>query len=129
MTNPDDLQMTADEWERSTDPRAMLLVARDRADPRRIWRFIAVFGRRVWHQLPWEGLRKAIVTTERWLDGQASEGDLNGAWFDATAGGAGLIEGWATAHELLEDYQFAKLLPRQELCDLMRRELGNPFRS
>jgi hypothetical protein len=86
-------------------------------------------GLRVWHQLPWEGMRKANVTTERWLDGQASEGDLNGAWFDTTPGGASLTEGWATAHELLEDYEFAKLLPQQELCDLVRRELGNPFRS
>jgi hypothetical protein len=121
------VRMTGDEWEQSTDPRAMLLAAVDRADPRLIWRFIAVLGRRVWDQLPWEGLRTAMATTERWLDGQAGDGDLNGAWFDATAGGASLVEGWPTAYELLEDYEFAKMLPPEELCDMMRRVLGNPF--
>jgi hypothetical protein len=121
--------MTADEWEQSTDPRAMLRAAQERVDPRLIWRLTAVFGRRVWDKLPWEGLRKAVATTERWLEGQASEDDLNGAWFDATAGGASLSEGWATAYELLMDYELAKLLPPEELCEMMRCALGNPFRS
>jgi hypothetical protein len=122
-------RMAADEWDQSTDPRAMLLAARDRAEPLLIWRFIAAFGRHVWDQLPWQGLRSAIVTTERWLVGQASEADLNGAWFDATAGGASLMEGWATAWELLDEYEFVKMLPAQELCDMIRQVLGNPFRS
>jgi hypothetical protein len=117
---------TADEWKHATDPRDMLRAAGGRTNAILMWRFVCVLGRRLWDQLEYEGWRIAIATTERWLEGQASDDALNTAWFDATGGGASLVEAWAIADEILQVYGEA-VIPAAEVCDRIRRVLGNPF--
>jgi hypothetical protein len=119
-------RMTADEWMHSTNPREMLRAARRRVNPVLMWRFVCALGRRLWDQLEYEAWRIAIATAERWLEGQADDDDLNNAWFDATAGGASLGEGWATADEMLQVYGEPVIAPR-EVCDMIRQVFGNPF--
>ena len=118
-------RMTADEWEHATEPRKMLLAAVGRVEPLVFWRFVGALGRRLWDHFQHDQERIAIATTERWLDGQETEDELELVWFNATGGGSRSKHGWATADEMLQMY--AGAISSQEASELLRRSLGNPF--
>jgi hypothetical protein len=64
--------MTADEWERCTDPGKMLDFLRGKASDRKVRLFAVACCRRAWHLLT-EPCRKALATAERFADGQVSD--------------------------------------------------------
>jgi hypothetical protein len=66
--------MTKTEFDRSTDPRAMLAFLRDtgRVNNRRVRLFSVACCRRIWHSLS-ETSRAVVLLAERYADGQAGE--------------------------------------------------------
>src|SRR5262249_25857715 len=99
------------------------------------WRLACTCGRRVWDRWPYEQKRLAIAAAERCLElhetgaeaelRQAAEA-LNLRWFNAWGKGAGLVDGWPRAAQVLD---FASAyLTGEELAALLREVLSNPFR-
>lgn len=70
-------------------------------------------------------MRELIETTERWLNGLASDAELNEEWFHATGAGAGADDTGGTADYLLDEY--ASGVFREAACVVIRRTL-DPFR-
>ena len=66
--------MTEQEWSSSTDPEPILAFLRERASERKLRLFACACCRRVWHLLH-PNSRRAIEVMERYVDGQASEGE------------------------------------------------------
>lgn len=119
--------MTPAEWAGSSDPCRMLLSVYRIVDPQTCWRLVCLLGRRFWLvRRPEELDFFAIETTERWLVGQATEDDLNGAWFDATGTGAGLESGWQFALDLASDCAGTSVAS-PVVADLVREVLGHPL--
>ena len=75
--------MTRDDWLTCCDPAPMLAFVRDRATDRKLRLFACAWGRDVWRHLSDERSRDAILTAERFADGQATFADLRAAHRDA----------------------------------------------
>jgi hypothetical protein len=67
------------EWLRGTDPRPMLKFLRGRASDRKRRLFGVACCRTVWDLLTDERSRKAVEVMERYVDGQATEGEWGAA--------------------------------------------------
>src|SRR4051812_14626887 len=63
--------MTEDEWLASTDPLPMLQHLGERASLRKLRLYACAWGYSVWDRLTDERSRQAILTAERFADGQA----------------------------------------------------------
>jgi hypothetical protein len=87
--------MTEQEWERSTDPQAMLVFVQGAglASERQLRLFACACCRRIWPVLPDESLREAVRATERHIDGLASHAELR-AWAEAATEPVDLHLGW-----------------------------------
>src|SRR5262249_17946353 len=62
------------DWYTCDDPGRMLKCVRDRASERKLRLFACACCRRIWHLLH-SNSRRAIEVMERYVDGQASEGE------------------------------------------------------
>ena len=71
--------MTEEEWDRCTDPEAMLHYLRGRASDRKLRLFCCACCRHVWDSLTDMRSRSAVETAERYADGSASRGELAAA--------------------------------------------------
>lgn len=121
------IAMSAADWEASKDPGRMMLAVYPIQNAKLFWRLACALARRFaedpWHE---DYLQEAIRTTERWLDGQATEDDLNNAWFCTLGSGAGPESGWSIALELINAYAESAA---DDVAHLLRSELGNPFQA
>jgi hypothetical protein len=71
--------VTAEEWNRCTDPQKMLEFLRGKAGERKLRLFAVAACRRIWH-LPIEApARRAVEVVERYADGAASPEELEEA--------------------------------------------------
>jgi hypothetical protein len=132
---PQQMTSAAEWWEANTEPLRMLKAADGKVSSLAFWRFACACGRRVWDRWPYEQKRMALAAAERFLDLREAgseaelrqaEAELNLRWFNAWGKGADLVDGWPRAAQVLD---FASMhLPGEELCDLLREILGNPFR-
>ena len=77
--------MNEAEWDACDDPDRMLKLVGDRASARKLRLFACACCRRVWHLLH-PNSRRAVEVMERFVDGQAGEGER-----DAAEGGAGVL--------------------------------------
>lgn len=68
--------MTRDDWLACGDPAVMLNFLRDTATDRKLRLFACACGRDVWRHLSDERSREAILTAERFADGDATFADL-----------------------------------------------------
>jgi hypothetical protein len=68
--------MTEDEWLAATDPVGMLRFLKDRASARKLRLFGCAWGYSLWDRLSDERSRQALLTAERFADGQATEAEL-----------------------------------------------------
>ncbi len=75
--------MTRDDWLTCTDPALMLAFLRDRASDRKLRLFACAWGRDVWRHPSDERSRDAILTAERFADGEARLAELLAAHRDA----------------------------------------------
>jgi hypothetical protein len=66
--------MNEAQWLACDDPERMLQIVRDRASERKLRLFACACCRRIWHLLH-PNSRRAIEVMERYVDGQASEGE------------------------------------------------------
>ena len=77
--------MTEAEWLACVDPNAMLELLRCKASDRKLRFFILACCRRVLHLLTDERSRNAVMVGERYIDGHATEKELNRAYQQAQA--------------------------------------------
>jgi hypothetical protein len=79
--------MTKADWLTCTEPARMLDFLRERATDRQLRLFACAWGRDVWRHLSDQRSRDAIVTAERFVDGEATFADLLAAHRDAANAG------------------------------------------
>jgi hypothetical protein len=98
--------VTESDWDRCTDPRAMLEFLRGKASDRTLRLFAVACVRRVWRLLDDDRSRSAAGVAERFADGLATEQDLQYAWFAATEpiGGARHFHAAWAAREVVHPY-------------------------
>jgi hypothetical protein len=72
--------MTEQEWLLATDPKSMLEFLRGKASDRKLRLFACVCCRQLDPTLSDETVRTAIEVTEQWVDGTASQEELEAAW-------------------------------------------------
>lgn len=75
--------MTRDDWLTCTEPARMLDFLRERATDRQLRLFACAWGRDVWRHLSDQRSRDAVLTAERFADGEATFADLLAAHRDA----------------------------------------------
>jgi hypothetical protein len=75
--------MTEAEWLAGADPGPMLEFLRGNVSDRKLRLFTCSCVRRVWHLLPDKHCRRALLTAERYADGELSGEKLRYAWGDA----------------------------------------------
>jgi hypothetical protein len=71
--------VTETEWLECTDPEALLWEAGGTTSGRRLRLFAVACCRRIWHLLPDDACRQAVVVAERHADGRASTEELRAA--------------------------------------------------
>jgi hypothetical protein len=71
--------MTRSEWQACTDPARLLAHLSGRASDRKLRLFACACCRRIWHLLPEEGCRQAVLAAERYADGLLSKAGLREA--------------------------------------------------
>lgn len=136
--------MTEPEWLACTDPRVMLYAQKGKMSDRKLRLFACACCRAIWHLLPDERSRRAVVLMERWADGELTSEELRAAretssgdwsprglslpalsaaiaaaratWPDAYAAAVSVVEAAATDPNMKQQY------------DLLKDILGNPFR-
>jgi hypothetical protein len=72
--------MTEAEWLAATDPIGMLRFLKDRASARKMRLFGCAWGYSLWDRLSDERSRQALLTAERFAEGQASAAELGLAY-------------------------------------------------
>jgi hypothetical protein len=77
--------MTEAEWLACTDPTPMLEFLRGRASDRKLRLFACACARAFWYLLVDERSQSAVVTAERFADGQASQEELEASSLAASA--------------------------------------------
>lgn len=134
--------MTDTEWERCTDPVAMLEFLRGRGpvDGRKLRLFAVACLRRVWDWIDERG-RAAITTAERYADGLAGPGELRAARLACRAAGsqaswyAAASDPFIAARNAALSAQSgyapgpAREAERATQAALLRDILGNPLRA
>ena len=70
--------MNEADWLACDDPDRMMKFVRDRASERKVRLFACACCRRVWHPLH-PNSRRAVEVMERYVDGQAGEGERTAA--------------------------------------------------
>jgi hypothetical protein len=140
---------TEDDWRTGTNLDLLLAFAAGRASRRKVRLFASACVRLLWDKLEAPELRRAVVVTERFLDGRASAGELHVAANDANearnAVGWGADgrrhaasavcqlasssrwEGGERAHHIVEEIALAGACGPEKLA-LLRDMFGNPFR-
>jgi hypothetical protein len=88
--------MTEQEWLKATDPQAMLEFLRGKASERKLRLFACACCRQLDPTLSDETVRTAIEVTEQWVDGTASQEELEAAW---TAVQAVIYQPWIAGLE------------------------------
>src|SRR4051812_39520631 len=71
--------VTEIEWLECTDPKVLLKESGETASSRQLRLFMVACCRRIWHLLPAEVYRQAILVAERHADGLASAEELRAA--------------------------------------------------
>jgi hypothetical protein len=137
--------MAEQDWLASDDPEAMLLYLSPAASDRKLRLFACACCRRIWDLLPEGASRRAVETSERFADGEATADDLQRSWSAArrlVAGVEARVAGWnrltaaeveardaarsgawSAAHSVVADSDREE---RQAQCDLLR-DIFQPF--
>jgi hypothetical protein len=132
-------------------------LCRPRASERKLRLFCCACCRRVWHWLPDERSRRAVETIERFVDGRATQEELEAATAESDSAHRDIPEGnveqreaalaalWAaewfslkvpgeevehvvhSLHRAFQDDRAALAAEQAAQCELLREVVGNPF--
>src|SRR5579875_2679434 len=135
--------MTEAEGVQATDPLKMVKYLRRRKASVRKLRLVAVAScRRRWHLITDERCRYAVLTAQRFADGEVSKAAMTAAHKDAYAvycqdsrdifdPGRDALGAAACAAMTIPGHAFNRATDRMEpsvICGLLREVFGNPFR-
>jgi hypothetical protein len=135
--------MTEQEWLEAIDPMPMVKYLRRRKASVRKWRLVAVACcRRRWPLITDERCRYAVLTAERFADGEVSKAAMTAAHKDAYElycedardifdSGRDALGAAAGAAMTIPGHAFNRATYRMEpseICGLLREVFGNPFR-
>jgi hypothetical protein len=85
--------MTEAEWATCTEPNPLVYFLHDKASERKQWLFACASVRRVWRRLPDPRSRRAVETTERFIEGEAGAEERDAARREAEAAEDDAIRG------------------------------------
>jgi hypothetical protein len=124
--------MTEAEWDRCSDPQAMLAFLRGKASDRELRLFACACYRRQWDSLPDAHAREAA---ERYADGLVTREELKAARVGShpaawhLTGKSGGVAAWDVVEDAFLDLAWDRraLEGLAPLADLLRDIIGNPF--
>jgi len=128
--------MTEQEWLDCTNPTHALDFLLSKSSDRRLRLFTCACCRRVWHLMTYERIQNAVVVTERYADGLASESEMHEAQLGASIAARQVPDGEARRVAFSVYYMAAKECWASVFTvggwwkkpDLIRDVFGNLFR-
>jgi hypothetical protein len=124
--------MTESKWLSGNNPDTLLLFVASRASDRQLRLYACACCRRAWHLLTHPAHRRAVQTSERYADGQASDAELTQAQAPAWAARSPVgvpVHGPAHAaapEDVIHEASAAAFEVRNAIATLASRELDGP---